>query len=221
MFTGIVEELGSVRRVLPGSRAGKIVISAHKVLEGTRKGDSIAVNGVCLTVVELGDDEFTADVMPETLRKTGLGQLKVGDPVDLERAMAADGRFGGHIVSGHIDGTGRIREMRQEQNAVVVSIEAPAHIMKLIVEKGSIAIDGISLTVASVAQTSFTVSIIPHTAAETVLLKKHAGDMVNLENDIVGKYVQKLLSDVAAEPGKKPASSGNGLSLEYLQANGF
>ena len=221
MFTGIVEELGSVRRVLPGSRAGKIVISAHKVLEGTRTGDSIAVNGVCLTVVALGDDEFTADVMPETLRKTGLGQLKVGDPVDLERAMAADGRFGGHIVSGHIDGTGLIKEMRQEQNAVVVSIEAPAHIMKLIVEKGSIAIDGISLTVASVAQTSFTVSIIPHTAAETVLLKKHVGDMVNLENDIVGKYVQKLLSDISAEPGKEPVSSGKGLTLEYLQANGF
>lgn len=221
MFTGIVEELGSVRRVLPGSRAGKIVIAAHKVLEGTRTGDSIAVNGVCLTVVALGDDEFTADVMPETLRKTGLGQLKVGDPVDLERAMAADGRFGGHIVSGHIDGTGRIREMRQEQNAVVVSIEAPAHIMKLIVEKGSIAIDGISLTVASVAQASFTVSIIPHTAAETVLLKKRAGDMVNLENDIVGKYVQKLLSDITAESGKEPVSSGKGLTLEYLQANGF
>ncbi|MBQ6391103.1 MAG: riboflavin synthase [Eggerthellaceae bacterium] len=221
MFTGIVEELGSVRRVLPGSRAGKIVIAAHKVLEGTRTGDSIAVNGVCLTVVALGDDEFTADVMPETLRKTGLGQLKVGDPVDLERAMAADGRFGGHIVSGHIDGTGRIREMRQEQNAVVVSIEAPAHIMRLIVEKGSIAIDGISLTVASVAQASFTVSIIPHTAAETVLLKKRAGDMVNLENDIVGKYVQKLLSDITAESGKEPVSSGKGLTLEYLQANGF
>jgi len=221
MFTGIVEELGSVRRVLPGSRAGKIVIAAHKVLEGTRTGDSIAVNGVCLTVVALGDGEFTADVMPETLRKTGLGQLKVGDPVDLERAMAADGRFGGHIVSGHIDGTGRIREMRQEQNAVVVSIEAPAHIMKLIVEKGSIAIDGISLTVASVAQASFTVSIIPHTAAETVLLKKRAGDMVNLENDIVGKYVQKLLSDITAESGKEPVSSGKGLTLEYLQANGF
>ena len=214
MFTGIVEELGSVRRVLPGSRAGKIVIAAHKVLEGTRTGDSIAVNGVCLTVVALGDDEFTADVMPETLRKTGLGQLKVGDPVDLERAMAADGRFGGHIVSGHIDGTGRIREMRQEQNAVVVSIEAPAHIMRLIVEKGSIAIDGISLTVASVAQASFTVSIIPHTAAETVLLKKRAGDMLNLENDIVGKYVQKLL---AGATGSQPS----GLTLEYLQANGF
>ena len=221
MFTGIVEEVGYVRRVLPGSRAGAITIAARKVLDDTRIGDSIAVNGVCLTVVAMGDDEFTADVMPETLRKSGLGSLKSGDPVDLERAMAANGRFGGHIVSGHIDGTGLIKEMRQEQNAVVVSIEAPAHIMKLIVEKGSIAIDGISLTVASVAQTSFTVSIIPHTAAETVLLKKHAGDMVNLENDIVGKYVQKLLSDISAEPGKEPVSSGKGLTLEYLQANGF
>ena len=223
MFTGIVEELGSVRRVLPGSRAGKIVIAAHKVLEGTRTGDSIAVNGVCLTVVALGDDEFTADVMPETLRKTGLGQLKVGDPVDLERAMAADGRFGGHIVSGHIDGTGRIREMRQEQNAVVVSIEAPAHIMRLIVEKGSIAIDGISLTVASVGATTFSVSIIPHTGEQTVLLRKRAGDMVNLENDIVGKYVQKLLAGGAADdaPVARAGQARGGITLEYLQENGF
>lgn len=215
MFTGIVEELGSVRRVLPGSRAGEIVIAARTVLEGTRVGDSIAVNGVCLTVTAMGDDEFTADVMPETLRKTGLGQLKVGDPVDLERAMTADGRFGGHIVSGHIDGVGRIREVRPEQNAHVVWIEAPREILALVVEKGSIAIDGISLTVASVDATSFSVSIIPHTASETVLLKKHAGDTVNLENDIVGKYVQKLLSNAA------PAPSSLGLTLEYLQANGF
>ena len=215
MFTGIVEELGSVRRMLPGSRAGEIVIAARTVLEGTRVGDSIAVNGVCLTVTAMGDDEFTADVMPETLRKTGLGQLKVGDPVDLERAMAADGRFGGHIVSGHIDGVGRIREVRPEQNAHVVRIEAPREILALVVEKGSIAIDGISLTVASVDATSFSVSIIPHTASETVLLKKRAGDTVNLENDIVGKYVQKLLSNAA------PAPSSPGLTLEYLQANGF
>ncbi len=215
MFTGIVEELGSVRRMLPGSRAGEIAIAARTVLEGTRVGDSIAVNGVCLTVTAMGDDEFTADVMPETLRKTGLGQLKVGDPVDLERAMAADGRFGGHIVSGHIDGVGRIREVRPEQNAHVVRIEAPREILALVVEKGSIAIDGISLTVASVDATSFSVSIIPHTASETVLLKKRAGDTVNLENDIVGKYVQKLLSNAA------PAPSSPGLTLEYLQANGF
>ena len=224
MFTGIVEELGSVRRVLPGARAGKIVIAASKVLEGTRIGDSIAVNGVCLTVVALGDGEFTADVMPETLRKSGLGQLRAGDPVDLERAMPADGRFGGHIVSGHIDGTGRIKEVRPEQNAQVVTIEAPREILDLVVEKGSIAIDGISLTVASVGATAFSVSIIPHTASETVLLKKRAGDMVNLENDIVGKYVQKLLGGAVGATGAANAAGeagGSSITLEYLQANGF
>lgn len=225
MFTGIVEELGSVRRVLPGARAGKIVIAAHTVLEDVRIGDSIAVNGVCLTVVAVGEGEFSADVMPETLRKTGLGQLKVGDPVDLERAMAANGRFGGHIVSGHIDGTGVIKETRPEENAVIVTIEAPRHIMNLIVEKGSIAIDGISLTVADVGSSWFSVSLIPHTAAQTVLLKKHAGDVVNLENDIVGKYVQKLLGAAGANDGAghagASADSGAGISLEFLQANGF
>ena len=218
VFTGIVEELGSVRRVLPGSRAGKIVIAAKTVLEGTRIGDSIAVNGVCLTVVELGKDEFAADVMPETLRKSGLGQLKAGDPVDLERAMPADGRFGGHIVSGHIDGVGRIKEVRAEQNARVVTIEAPRNIMALVVPKGSIAIDGISLTVAGVGPTTFSVSIIPHTAASTVLASKRAGDVVNLENDIVGKYVQKLLSP---DVGSVNAADAGGITLEYLQANGF
>ena len=214
MFTGIVEELGTVRRVLPGARAGKIVIGARKVLEDVHIGDSIAVNGVCLTVVTAGADEFTADVMPETLRKSGLGSLKVGDPVDLERAMAANGRFGGHIVSGHIDGVGRIVECRPEENAVIVTISAPPEILALIVEKGSIAIDGISLTVASLTRTTFSVSLIPHTAAQTVLLKKHAGDVVNLENDIVGKYVQKLLSGATG-------GQASGLTLEYLQANGF
>ena len=215
MFTGIVEELGTVRRVLPGARAGKIVIGAKKVLEDVHIGDSIAVNGVCLTVVAAGADEFTADVMPETLRKSGLGTLKVGDPVDLERAMAANGRFGGHIVSGHIDGVGRIVETRPEENAVIVTISAPPEILALIVEKGSIAIDGISLTVAALTRTTFSVSLIPHTAAETVLLKKRAGDVVNLENDVVGKYVQRLLGNAAG----KPANSS--LTLEYLQANGF
>ncbi|MBE6471801.1 MAG: riboflavin synthase [Coriobacteriaceae bacterium] len=220
MFTGIVEELGRVRRVLPGARAGKLVIGAKKVLEDVHIGDSIAVNGVCLTVVAAGADEFTADVMPETLRKSGLGTLKAGDPVDLERAMAANGRFGGHIVSGHIDGVGRIVEMRPEQNAVIVTIAAPKHILDLVVEKGSIAIDGISLTVASLSPSTFSVSLIPHTAAETVLLKKRAGDVVNLENDVVGKYVQKLL---ATARGDGPAETGasTGLTLEYLQSQGF
>ena len=207
MFTGIVEELGRVRRIEPG----RITVAATTVLDGTRIGDSIAVNGVCLTVVAMGNGEFTADVMPETLRKSGLGQLHAGDPVDLERAMPADGRFGGHIVSGHIDGVGRVREVRSEGNARIFTIEAPRDILALVVEKGSIAIDGISLTVASVSATSFTVSIIPHTAAETVLATRRAGDTVNLENDIIGKYVQRLLGQPAA----------GGLTLDYLQANGF
>ena len=154
---------------------------------------------------------FTADVMPETLRSSGLGSLRAGDAVDLERAMPADGRFGGHIVSGQIDGVGRVREVRPEGNARIFTIEAPREILALVVEKGSIAIDGISLTVASVSTTSFTVSIIPHTAAETVLATRRAGDTVNLENDIIGKYVQRLLGQ-PAEPG---------LTLDYLQANGF
>ena len=207
MFTGIVEELGRVRRIEPG----RITVAATTVLDGTRIGDSIAVNGVCLTVVAMGNGEFTADVMPETLRKSGLGQLHAGDPVDLERAMPADGRFGGHIVSGHIDGVGRVREVRPEGNARIFTIEAPREVLALVVEKGSIAIDGISLTVASVSATSFTVSIIPHTAAETVLATRRAGDTVNLENDIIGKYVQRLLGQPAA----------GGLTLDYLQANGF
>lgn len=211
MFTGIVEELGSVQRVLPGSQAGKIEIAASTVLEGTRIGDSIAVNGVCLTVVELASGGFAADVMPETLRRSNLGSLHAGDLVNLERAMAVDGRFGGHIMSGHIDGMGRVREVQRERNALVFAIEAPREILALVVEKGSIAIDGISLTVANVGPTWFTVSIIPHTAASTVLAHRRAGDTVNLENDIIGKYVQRLI-------GQEPE---NELSLEFLRANGF
>ena len=223
MFPGIVEEVGSVRHVLPGSRAGKLTIGARTVLEGTRIGDSIAVNGVCLTVVELGADYFVADVMPETLSKSGLGRLRTGDPVDLERAMAADGRFGGHIVSGHIDGMGTIVEMRPEQNAVWVRIRTAPEILNLIVEKGSIAIDGISLTVATVGATDFQVSLIPHTGEETVLLGKHAGDVVNLENDVVGKYVQKLLAQALGQGGAPAplAQQASGLSLEFLRQNGF
>ncbi|MGN0261892.1 MAG: riboflavin synthase [Eggerthellaceae bacterium] len=220
MFTGIVEEVGSVRTVLPGACAGKIRIAARKVLEGTQVGDSIAVNGVCLTVVQLADDCFTADVMPETLAKTGLGALKPGSPVDLERAMAANGRFGGHIVSGHIDGVGTIVEMRPEQNAVWVRIAASPQILALVVEKGSIAIDGISLTVAGVSATDFQVSVIPHTGQETILLGKKPGDAVNLENDIVGKYVQKLLGNAMGQAQQAPEPQSR-LTMEFLEANGF
>jgi len=216
MFTGIVEEVGIVRQVITGSRSGEIAIQARKVLAGTKIGDSIAVNGVCLTVTGLSSDGFTADVMPETLRRSNLGSLRKGSPVDLERAMAADGRFGGHIVSGHIDGTGRIAQMKRDENAVVVTIAAPAELLALVVEKGSIAIDGISLTVASVTTADFTVSIIPHTAEETVLLRKMQGDTVNLETDIIGKYVHKLLQRTdSAKPAKET------VTMEFLADHGF
>lgn len=205
MFTGIVEEKGTVKHISLAGISGSIAIKARKVLEGTRIGDSIAVNGVCLTVVSLRPDGFTADVMAETIRRTSLGSCQPGDPVNLERAMAADGRFGGHIVAGHIDGVGTIRSAVPEGNAVWITIDAPPQILRYIVEKGSIAIDGISLTVAYVDESVFKVSVIPHTAAETTLLSKKAGDIVNLENDIVGKYIEKLMRPVSAY-GADPAA---------------
>lgn len=194
MFTGIIEETGTVKKINLTGKSGSLEIGAKKVLEGTKIGDSIAVNGVCLTVTKLSPSTFTADIMAETVRRSSLGSLSSGSSVNLERAMAADGRFGGHIVSGHIDGTGKIVNLKKEENAVWVHISADKEILALIVEKGSVAIDGISLTVASVSDSEFAVSIIPHTASETTLLSKKAGDTVNLENDIVGKYVRKLLS---------------------------
>lgn len=209
MFTGIVEELGSVRRLVLQGSSGKITVRARKVLEGTKIGDSIAVNGVCLTVVSLQPDGFTADVMAETCRRSSLGRVKPGDPVNLERAMAADGRFGGHIVSGHIDGTGEISAFKREENAVWVTIRTNPGIMRLIVEKGSVCIDGISLTVAKAGEQEFQVSIIPHTGAETTLLRKKVGDLVNLENDLVGKYVERLLG-LDMTGGKPAVLSGSG-----------
>lgn len=235
MFTGIIEEIGYVRHVISGSVSGEIQIGAAKVLEGTKIGDSIAVNGVCLTVTRLLRDGFTADVMPETLRRTNLGKLGGGAPVNLERAMAADGRFGGHIVSGHIDGTGTITQAQPEGNAILVTIKTTPEIMGLIVEKGSVAIDGISLTVAKVHDDSFQVSVIPHTGEETILLKKRVGEPVNLENDIVGKYVQKLLGancgssggayagmQTDKQPGKQPGKQPESrITMEFLAEHGF
>ena len=210
MFTGIIEEMGTVRRLNQSPNRCELELSASKVLEDTQIGDSIAVNGVCLTVIRLGEEHFTADVMPETLRRSNLGQLKPGSKVNLERAMAANGRFGGHIVAGHIDGTGKILAMQPEGNAVLVTISATPELLRYVVEKGSIAIDGISLTVAKVSHTDFTVSLIPHTGEETTLLKHRAGEIVNLETDIIGKYVEKLM---------QPKS--NGVTMELLQQNGF
>ncbi len=214
MFTGIIEELGVVKGLAVRGPSGQITIQAKKVLEGTRTGDSIAVNGICLTVVSMDRDSFTADVMAETFRRSSLGACQPGSLVNLERAMAADGRFGGHIVSGHIDGTGVIREYRTEANAVWVRIKAAPEILGLVVEKGSISIDGISLTVAAVSGTDFQVSVIPHTGQETTLLRKRPGDRVNLENDLVGKYVEKLLGASTRKPGSR-------ITMEFLEENGF
>lgn len=216
MFTGIIEELGTIKRIALQGTSGQIVIQAKKVLEGTKIGDSIAVNGICLTVTSMQRDGFTADVMAETVRRSSLSGANNGDQVNLERAMAADGRFGGHIVSGHIDGTGRIASYRREENAVWVEIETSAEILRLIVEKGSVCIDGISLTVASVSDTGFQVSVIPHTAEETTLLKKRPGDLVNLENDVVGKYVEKLLG---LQTEEKAGDSVCNMTLEFLEQN--
>lgn len=215
MFTGIVEEIGTIKRFNISGNSGRIEIEAKKVLEGTKIGDSIAVNGICLTVVSMSDSSFCADVMAETVRRSSLSELSDGDSVNLERAMAADGRFGGHIVSGHIDGTGVIVSKVQEENAVWVTIEAPEEILNYIVEKGSICIDGISLTVASVSDRDFKVSVIPHTGEETTLLKKKTGLKVNLENDIIGKYVGKLMN---ISGGEKRTSN---ITMDFLIENGF
>ena len=201
IFTGIIEELGVVKSIAINGASGCITIKAKKVLEGTQLGDSIAVNGTCLTVTSINSDGFSADVMAETVKRTSLSQVGKGDLVNLERAMILNGRFGGHIVSGHIDGT----------------IKAPDEILDLIVEKGSICIDGISLTVATVSDQDFQVSIIPHTAKETTLIHKKVGSLVNLENDIVGKYIKKLMENNQEEQAKK----ASGLTMEMLEEYGL
>ena len=193
MFTGIVEELGTVRAVKRGGCWAVLSIGAREILPGLKIGDSVAVNGVCLTVTSLDDGGFTADVMHETLNRSSLAGLSAGSIVNLERAMPANGRFGGHIVAGHVDGVGHIANIRRDDTAVWYTVHAGPEILRYVVEKGSIAIDGISLTVASVEADRFSVSVIPHTAEVTLLGRKHAGDTVNLETDIIGKYVEKLL----------------------------
>ena len=215
MFTGIVEELGTIRSIRRGAASAVLSIGAEAVLSDLRIGDSVAVNGVCLTATGVDGSGFTADVMHETLQRSSLGALGPGSRVNLERAMAADGRFGGHIVSGHIDGTGTITARRQDDNAVWYTVSASPALLRYIVEKGSVAIDGISLTVASVEADRFSVSVIPHTAAMTLLGAKGPGDVVNLETDIIGKYVERLL-----RPADTPAAR-SGISLEFLAENGF
>lgn len=215
MFTGIIEEIGTISAIHRNPLEAKLTISAEKIFSDLKIGDSVAVNGVCLTASDISDNNFTADVMNETFNRSSLSELKSGSPVNLERAMTANGRFGGHIVAGHVDGIGIITNIKKDDNAIWYTISAENCIMKYIIEKGSVAIDGISLTVAQVSKDSFSVSVIPHTARETILSHKKAGDKVNLENDLVGKYVEKLLN---FKDDEKPQSR---ITREFLANAGF
>ena len=223
MFTGIIEEIGKIKGINKGRSSAVLEISASKVLEDVQLGDSIAVNGVCLTVTEFGESWFKVDVMHESMNRSSLSVLKSGSHVNLERAMAANGRFGGHIVSGHVDGMGTVRSVERDDNAVWYNISAAPQIMKYIVEKGSITIDGISLTVAKVGKDNFSVSIIPHTLKETILAEKKPGDVVNLENDMIGKYVERFVSIGAASlyDGQFEEKKESGITMEFLAKNGF
>ena len=193
MFTGIIEETGIIRQIRKGEKSSVLTIEAEKVLENTQTGDSVAVNGICLTVTSLTKNSFCADVMAETMRRTNLASQTVGSKVNLERALTPLTRMGGHMVSGHIDGTGKIRSFVHEDNAVWVTVGTEKSLLKYIVEKGSVAIDGISLTVAYVDDSCFKVSVIPHTGSQTTLLDKTVGESVNIECDVIAKYVEKLL----------------------------
>ncbi|WP_306327793.1 riboflavin synthase [Streptomyces venezuelae] len=202
MFTGIVEELGEVVAVEQLEDASRFRLRGPLVTEGAQHGDSIAVNGVCLTVVEFGDGEFTADVMAETLKRSSLGALDVGTRVNLERPMAVGGRLGGHIVQGHVDGTGTILERTPSEHWELVKVGLPSHLSRYVVEKGSITVDGVSLTVVEVADDWFTISLIPTTLDLTTLGIKKSGDPVNLEVDVIAKYVERLLGTDAKENEK-------------------
>ena len=215
MFTGIVEEIGTLENIHKGVHSAVLTIRASKILEDIHIGDSIAVNGICLTATTCSEHTFTADVMHETLNRSSLSGLKRGAHVNLERAMPANGRFGGHIVAGHVDGVGKIKAIKRDDNAIWYTIAAGPEILRYVVEKGSITIDGISLTVADVKPDAFSISAIPHTVAITVLGERKEGDPVNLETDIIGKYVEKLLQPREEAPQK------SNISMEFLMKNGF
>ena len=214
MFTGIIEEIGIIARVDRTPRAARLTIAGQVIFSDLKLGDSVSVNGVCLTAASISDETFTADVMPETLDRSALGALGPGSRVNLERALPANGRLGGHIVMGHIDDTGKVANVRRDDNAIWIRIKADAALLRYIIPKGSIAIDGISLTVAQVDESGFSVSIIPHTADLTTLAKRRPGDAVNLEVDLVGKYVERLLTP--QEPGAPP-----GITADFLTRHGF
>lgn len=216
MFTGLVEELAVVRQIHRDADGAQMELSAKTILADMKLGDSIAVNGICLTVVRMDKASFWVEAVPETMRRTNLHELKAGDAVHVERAMAANGRFGGHIVSGHIDGVGHIAQIRAEGMARVLTISTDTSLIKYIVEKGSICVDGVSLTVMDVHETSFTISVIPHTQGVTRLGNARVGDVVNLECDVIAKYVERLLGFQSSDD-QKPG----GLSVEFLQQHGY
>lgn len=218
MFTGLVEELGKIKSITKGTKSARLTIEGQVVLKDVKLGDSIAVNGTCLTVVEYTQRSFTADVMPETVRSTVLAELKPGDVVNLERTLRLGDRLGGHIVSGHVDGVGVIRSKERSDNAIVVTIEAPPEVMRYIIAKGSIAIDGTSLTIVDYGTDWFSVSLIPHTASLTTVGLKETGSKVNLEADVLGKYVAKLLG---LQNGDEKKQASSGLTMEFLQQHGF
>lgn len=229
MFTGLIAELGTVERLAEGSTSCQLTVRAQKILPGVKIGDSIAVNGVCLTVVHLQGNRFTADVMPETVRRTTLRQLQPGDRVNLEKALRPTDGLDGHIVQGHVEGVGTIREIAPEGNALAYHIETPKELLRYIVEKGSVAIDGISLTVTETDDTGFSVSLIPHTAKMTTLGYKSVGDSVNLETDILARYVEKMLglqktADGLADSRRTEIAGENsedGLTEAFLRQHGF
>lgn len=219
MFTGLVAELGTVQKLARQGNSYHLTVSAKKIMANLKIGDSVAVNGACLTVVKMSGDGFTADVMPETVRLTNIGSLNAGDKVNLERTLRLCDGLDGHIVSGHVEGLGMIAAQRNDGIAVVVTIDTPQELLKYIIKKGSIAIDGISLTVTEVTSSTFSVSLIPHTAKETTLGFKTVGDTVNLETDILGKYVERMLN-WNQQQGKKSACAGS-LDKNILLENGF
>ncbi|WP_078380117.1 riboflavin synthase [Sutcliffiella halmapala] len=216
MFTGIIEEIGTIKQLTRGDQAIILEIAAKKVLEDVKLGDSIAVNGVCLTVTTFSANHFTVDVMPETVHATSLSELSAGSKVNLERAMLANGRFGGHFVSGHVDGTGFIKEKRRVSNAVYYTISVESQLAKFLMLKGSITVDGTSLTIFGVTMDSFTISLIPHTLNETILGGKEKGDKVNIEVDMLAKYMDHLLKRTESTPKSKSS-----ISTSFLEEHGY
>ena len=212
MFTGIIEEIGFVKSVRKGAKSFSMLISADVVASGLRPGDSVNTNGACLTVTSLSQNSFTVDVMPETMRVTNLGALTTGSPVNLERALQLSSRLGGHMVSGHIDGTGLIHQVKKEDNAIWITVKTGSEILRYLIPKGSVSLDGISLTVVHVDEVMFDVSLIPHTMVATTLRDKKPGDTLNIECDLVAKYIEKFTGNSGSE---------SRISREFLDKYGF